>query len=362
MLIQIFNCQLLHKSGQKVFVIAVKRLKRPEDATEEEVTTFFRAERRTLKTMREIAHANLIQAIATYEKGEESREGGERCFVFPWASGGNLRQLWMHRSPDWQDVSHWAWGQIRGLTEGLDKLHEKGTRHGDLKPENILIFNRGKPPELGSLVIADVGIAKYHAFETSARKLKEVQTNTRFFTGQYEPPEIRLDQPTVISRKYDSWSLGCVLLEFIIWLRRGKDGLKKFHAERQLATANEGRFWDATAGGGRVLHPIARKWIKDLLGELNGRPELLAWRELLKLVESHLLKAVLEQRKYISEFWPELQKIHKECSADSSQTRERSDMVLTKRRESTGRMIDDTDVSISQQVSSTETCGSDFAD
>ncbi|KAK7715846.1 hypothetical protein SLS63_011262 [Diaporthe eres] len=344
--------KLLHKSGQRVFVIAVKRLKRPEDATEEEVTAFFRAERKTLNTMREIAHANLIQAIATYEKGEESKEGGERCFVFPWASGGNLRQLWMHRSPDSQDVFHWAWGQIRGLTEGLDKLHKKDTRHGDLKPENILIFNRGKHPELGSLVIADVGIAKYHAFETSVRKLKEVQTNTRFFTGQYEPPEIRLDQPTIISRKYDSWSLGCVLLEFIIWLQRGKDGLKKFHAERQLATANEDRFWDATVGGGRVLHPTASTWIKNLLGELKGRPELRAWRKLLKLVKSHLLVAVLDQRKYIWDFWPKLQQIHEECSAGSSQIRERSDMVLTKRRESTGRMIDDTDVSISQQKTS----------
>ncbi|KAK7699053.1 hypothetical protein SLS64_011967 [Diaporthe eres] len=231
-------------------------------------------------------------------------------------------------------------------------LQKKDTRHGDLKPENILIFNRGKHPELGSLVIADVGIAKYHAFETSVRKLKEVQTNTRFFTGQYEPPEIRLDQPTIISRKYDSWSLGCVLLEFIIWLQRGKDGLKKFHAERQLATANEDRFWDATVGGGRVLHPTASTWIKNLLGELKGRPELRAWRKLLKLVKSHLLVAVLDQRKYIWDFWPKLQQIHEECSAGSSQIRERSDMVLTKRRESTGRMIDDTDVSISQQKTS----------
>lgn len=359
MLIQIVNYQFVHNdSGQKVFVIAVKKLKRPEDATEEEVTAFFRAERETLKIMREIAHANLIQAIATYEKGEA---GAERCFVFPWASGGNLRQLWMHRSPDSQDVFHWAWGQIRGLTEGLDKLHKKDTRHGDLKPENILIFKRGKNPGLGSLVIADVGIAKYHAFETSERKVREVQTNTRFFTGQYEPPEIRLDQPTAISRRYDSWSLGCVLLEFIIWLQHGKDGLKEFHEERQLATSNEDRFWSPTAGRGRVLHPTASKWIQNLLEELKGRPELRAWRELLKLVKTHLLVAVLDQRKYIWDFWPKLQQIHQECSADSSHIGERSDMVLTERSESPARIIDDIDVSISRQVSSAEIFGSNSA-
>lgn len=151
------------------------------------------------------------------------------------------------------------------------------------------------------------------------------------------------------------------MLEFIIWLLHGKDVLKEFHNERRLATSNEDRFWSPKAGRGRVLHPTASKWIQKLLEELKGRPDLRAWRELLKLVKTYLLVAVLDQRKYIWDFWPQLQQVHKECSADSSHTKGRSDMILTKRSESTARMIDDVDVSISQQVSSTEMLGLNFA-
>lgn len=347
--------QLLHEDTlQTVFVIAVKRLKRPEGATEEEISAFFQAERDTLLKMREIAHPNLIRAIATYEKG---RQGEERCFVFPWASGGNLRQLWMNRLPNPQrTIFPWAWEQIRGLTEGLSILHDKGTRHGDLKPENILQFNRGNDPEpaSGSLVIADVGIAKYHAYETSERKAREIKTNARFFTGQYEPPEIRLDEPRTISRKYDSWSLGCVLLEFIIWLQRGKKGLEDFRADRLGETFNEDRFWKGPGEKeDRSLLPAASKWIESLLQELKDQ-QLWAWFKLLELVKTCLLVAVLKQRESIRVFWSELQKLHEECSADSSPARDRSDTVLTKRRDSRVRMIDDVDMHISQHVSSTD--------
>ena len=319
--------------------------------------------------MRQIAHTNLIQAVAAYEKDQE---GGDRCFVFPWASGGNLRQMWMRDSPplDPKDVFPWAWQQIRGLTEGLFKLHEKGTRHGDLKPENILIFTRVNEPKPGSLVIADVGIAKYHAYETSVRKARNLPpTTTRTFTRLYEPPEIRLaDDLSVISRRYDSWSLGCVLLEFVIWLQCGRSGLKDFHEERGRGIINDDRFWSPEGGKDGSLHPAASGWIHKLLKRFDKQPKLRPWRKLLNLVKSHLLVVGLdrhqsEHRKSIKEFWEELQRIHEKCSADLSGPYiwERSDMVLTKSRKSAAQVIDDFDMSISQQVSSAEIFRSNFA-
>ncbi|KAK7718128.1 hypothetical protein SLS63_010513 [Diaporthe eres] len=198
--------------------VAVKQL-RIDGASDEELTRFFDKETSILETMRKLKHPHLIEAILVYEKGPD------RCFVFPWAQGGNLRQFWdFNTDPSDQQVIQWAWHQIRGLASGLSSLHSEGTRHGDVKPENILIFFDENLPRLGQLVISDVGAAKFHADETRTRYVEGEATTNRIGTLRYEPPEIEHPQGyklVIISRKYDSWSLGCVLFEFIIWLSFG---------------------------------------------------------------------------------------------------------------------------------------------
>lgn len=221
-------------NSNQVLEVAVKQLQRVNGASDEELLNFFEKEANTLKTMRTLADPHLIQAIAVYERGSE------RCIVFPWAPKGNLRQLWLgDTNPFTQEARRWTWNQILGLTRGLARLHETNTRHGDLKPENILRFKGSTGSAWGPLVIADVGIAKYHAFETEVRKNKNEATTNRTGTQRYTPPEIDVPEKDdngklrLISRKYDSWSLGCVLLEFITWLRRGRSGLAKLDTERR---------------------------------------------------------------------------------------------------------------------------------
>jgi serine/threonine protein kinase len=101
-------------------------------------------------------------------------------------------------------------------------------RHGDLKPENILLFeNRKEIPERRKmhwiLQITDVGLAKSHQQAT------ELRDATRAFAGtiMYEPPEAT-EKGTARSRRYDVWSMGCIYLEFLIWLLYGAEGLDRF--------------------------------------------------------------------------------------------------------------------------------------
>lgn len=297
------------------------------------------------------ADPHLIQAIAAYGRGIE------RGFVFPWAPNGNLRQMWEASSgPPTKEVRRWAWDQILGLTGGLAKLHKTNTRHGDVKPENILRFNGPQDsPKLGPLVIADVGIAKYHAFETEVRKLYNKPTTNRSRTQRYAPPEIEIPerdekgQLRVISRKYDSWSLGCVLLEFIVWLKRGNHGLVNLDKVRRAELRpNVDRYWEQYRNEAPVLHPAVELYIYELLedGVLSA-----ALQDLLTLVKKHLLKASLRKRSYIAEFLEDLLKTSENCVTDPSYLWDDAKETLTEHREATAEVVANNVFPISQQVS-----------
>lgn len=312
--------------------IAVKKL-HVDGATEQELNKFFRKETYVLKTMKALNHPHIIETISVYERGTE------RCFLFPWATGGNLRQLW-NSSPGPQNrrVTSWAWDQIRGLVDGLASLHTHSIRHGDLKPENILIFGKDGISELGTLVIADMGTAKLHAEEMRSRQSQGYITTNRHGTLRYEPPEIELYKPGSISRKYDSWSLGCVLLEFVIWLVYGSAGQARFDSERRAAEPKVDRFWDQDRNGDPVLHPVVRRWINEELPvDLDAVPAL---RDLVDLVTHRLLVASLKSRAYIQEFDESLQKIGYECSTDPSYLWNRPDKALAESKESSSKVVD----------------------
>ncbi|KAI1756778.1 kinase-like domain-containing protein [Xylaria castorea] len=127
----------------------------------------------------------------------------------------------------------WVLEQIQGIVEALSELYEMNCRHGDLKPENILHFI--EDGSSGRLVISDVGLAKIHMKITNARVGR---TSTAHFTQDYEAPDQVVEDGKPLSRKFDSWSLGCIMLEFIIWLLYGADEIKKFQTARETRASD----------------------------------------------------------------------------------------------------------------------------
>jgi serine/threonine protein kinase len=206
-----------------------------------------------LERIRDMNHANLIQCIASI------RQKDRLIFLFPWAEGASLREFWSMSELTTSlqlskaDVIEWALHQMRDLASGLCVLHEANMRHGDLKPENILLFNEGDG--LGRLVITDLGLAAIHRMSTQAR---HVQTKTIMGTSRYEPPECISNPNNARSRRYDLWSMGCLFLEFAIWLIYGRDALHMF---------NSG--FDAFACVRKDVHsPLNRKvrlWVDDMM-------------------------------------------------------------------------------------------------
>jgi len=273
-----------------------------------------------LEHIRDLGHPHLIKLLASYEKGSL------RCFIFPWAEGGNLWQFWkkMDSSPRTSDFILWLLGQVFGLIDAIRVLHEKNIRHGDVKPQNILHFTDQplgeKPSGRGTLVLADVGVSKSHGDKTTG--LRHAATNTEEVTILYEAPEAEYDringQPR--SRRYDMWSTGCMLLEFIVWLLYGFGAVEIFRSRRISSkddpTTAPGNFFKQE-GGQVKIHSMVKRAIKRLRSDPRCK-EGTALAELLNLIEKRLLLIDPKKRAKAPELHDKLKEIVKKAREDPS--------------------------------------------
>ncbi|KAL3294621.1 HET-domain-containing protein [Colletotrichum asianum] len=172
--------------------------------------------------------SNLLRPIVAYEVGRD------RYLLFPWPHGGSLSDYWDQSAnrPLGHDQVQWIMGEFRGMFIALAKLHDSNCVHGDLKPDNILWFTEAHGK--GELQIADLGLAAFNASCANIRRNDKViiRTTTPTRSSRYEPPEADGVQyqhgNASISRSYDIWAMGCVMLELLIWLAYGNEDLKTF--------------------------------------------------------------------------------------------------------------------------------------
>ena len=169
-------------------------------------------------------HESIVKCIAAI------RRGNSRYFMFPWADGGNLGDLWQVQEDDALNKPSVQWQllQFVGICSALEELHVSNVRHGDLKPENILWFDSKK--DRGILKIADIGLATFHEKEANTKNRKGMPTETPSGTSRYEPPEMdeKRGREDPRSRQYDIWSMGCILFELLLWLVHGHGAILNF--------------------------------------------------------------------------------------------------------------------------------------
>ncbi|RSL95715.1 hypothetical protein CDV31_013773 [Fusarium ambrosium] len=271
--------------------------------------------------------------------------------MFEWADGGTLRDVWMSQNVDYTALNGHrimqVLEQLHGLAEALSMLHNRANdkhrhrdpsgplsraeiilespslnvpkvklqvdsedsdntgeehwRHGDLKPDNILLFKDAISPWLGTLKIADLGLAKQHAFATPQRGDLTFdygrQTRLMYSTSQYVAPEVVIRPYEPRSRLYDIWSMGCIIFEFLIWLLYGYPGLQNFYREHPPTPRDTLYFTVNPTKDSAQLSDIVKQWMAYMLRfdpECNGQSPS-AIGDLIKLVRDHLLVVALPQ-------------------------------------------------------------------
>lgn len=229
--------------------------------------------------------------------------GSKQYFIFPWAKGGNLWDLWKELDSH-EDRSNIARrhipdiiGQLVGLTGALKTLHDFSNgnsgsyRHGDLKPENILVFDTHTQIRLGTWKLADLGLARYHLEATGNRI--NATSNTGAGTISYQPPESALNKARPTSRLYDIWSMGCIILQLITWLVYGTAKIKEITRQTKSPSTSESTYWKASWDDKRPggfydikIHHLITQHMEQLKCDLRGSPALLT---LLSIVKDKLL-------------------------------------------------------------------------
>lgn len=193
----------------------------------------FRSEVEALKKFDGTVHPHLVTLLATFT------QAGYYHMIFPWAEC-DLDLYWAnnpHPSPRDVELVRWLSRQCLGIMEAVSVIHNPGHltsdkkfgRHGDIKAENILWFKSrpDDPHDRGILVLSDLGLTAINS-----DKSRSMQPNTGLkMTPAYRPPECDIRGGT-ISRAFDIWTLGCLYLELVCWLLRGKKGKDDFDEVR----------------------------------------------------------------------------------------------------------------------------------
>jgi serine/threonine protein kinase len=166
---------------------------------------------------------HLVKIVKAYKHGEFYN------FIFPCAKTNLCIYL---RDPHFQPyqnsraiVEHPVWRQFLGLARGLHRVLDceepkahSATHFGyhfDLKPANILVDDSER------LLITDFGHATFKEITgTTSSKVMG-----RGGTEAYAPPEIDGEGCVKQNRRYDIWSLGCVLVEICAFVARGSQGV-----------------------------------------------------------------------------------------------------------------------------------------
>ncbi|KAH3936268.1 hypothetical protein HBI56_096680 [Parastagonospora nodorum] len=264
-------------------VVAVKRYAAP-------VLYDFLHERQAFCYLNELHNKHINKLLATYTHGKE------HFMVFQIAET-DLDGLWL-RTDSCQELKadiRWFLRETKGLASALSDMHDliisksahpiTGFLHGDIKPSNILVTQDK------TLVWND--------FELSAWS---GGSPPRITTRTYSAPETQLWEE--VTQASDIWSFGCVILEFVLWLLRGSEGLEKFAQERIMATPGstlpfkDDQFFMQDYSESEVTSAKVRATVKDYAHSLRSDKRCCqVLKDTLNLVMQYMLVVQQEDRK-----------------------------------------------------------------
>lgn len=268
---------------------ALKRMDRPEHVEGGSL--------QEAQALKDLSHKHIIEFIAVIHKEPNN------YLMLRWANGGDLQNYWEKNPAPRLSASFVksVFTQFHGLIHALNYIHTfpDGTyRHTDIKPANILRIvdsHELQNGQIGILKISDLGLAKKHTKPTSLRR----GTVARATTYRYQPPEAAYELTQEgIGRRYDIWSMGCVMLELIIWLLHGIKALDEFSAWRGKDSHNRdvNPFFKPPSGDFLEVHSVVSSIIEQLLEDQECQANT-AMGDLLRLIKDKMLVVALKNVK-----------------------------------------------------------------
>jgi serine/threonine protein kinase len=269
--------------------------------------------------IRAFKHPNIVPSIAIIRRGEK------RYFVSQWADGGSLQDLWksMPRPNLNAHLVREVLQQLRGLASALGELQKirddksPYLRSGYLKPESILRFRNGPSTVVGTLKIAVMGIEQQPTIASYRGILTPPPTTALYGTTSYEPPEVFTQElaaegmsslgdlpiPHIprlhdFTSFYDVWSIGCVILEFLVWILYGYDELTRFHEKIKGPMGGARQFFVIEQENGNQVAKLC-SIVTDYMDHISKDPECAEGTglgDLLRLTRKYFLVVSLPSR------------------------------------------------------------------
>ncbi|KAK2026544.1 kinase-like protein [Colletotrichum zoysiae] len=159
-------------------------------------------------------------------------------------------------------VADGRWTMIMGIVQAVAELHHaikkgriKCLAHMDIKPANILVKQHEGSQGTQTLLLSDFG----HAAKLTRQNA----------TADYAPPPpiVGNAKPAAMTA-YDVWSMGCVLLQMLVYIDGGKEKYEEFNSGRRTGQSHDAAFWqknpqDKTA--------VLRQEVNNKFSDLESR-------------------------------------------------------------------------------------------
>ncbi|CAI6287422.1 unnamed protein product [Periconia digitata] len=274
---------------------ALKRVHLSKDSDSKEDQAFWR-EVTALKRYSGLVHDHLVTLLMTWDYNNL------HYLLFPWAET-DLDRYWKQTAAPVNGVNpdipatRWLANQIVGLAGAIYTIHnsqsslhpnKKYGRHGDIKPENILWY-KSQDDDKGILVLADLGLTT----SNSTRSRSNIPGQGIPVTPGYRGPECDL-QGGIISRSYDIWTFGCLLLEMCCWAMGGQQLREQFKISRTTPFINRvetDTFFvieKSASSSGYVCG--VKSEVSKCIAQLHGKPMCTEFfHDLLDLIESKMV-------------------------------------------------------------------------
>ncbi|KAL2784309.1 kinase-like domain-containing protein [Aspergillus keveii] len=285
-----------HQFGTDDLPVAVKRMFYASN---------FTLEQKAYLDLGPSAHPYIIDLLFTYEYRNNLH------LVFLWADGTLLEYWQMNPIPVITPAFFtWTIQQMTGIASGLAYLHEfkdprtgepRFGRHGDIKAQNILRFPSWLGP--GILKIADLGLARVHGKDSRSN----VDPKSVRCSPTYSPPDTL--RGCRISRKFDIWSLGAMLLDWISYSLLGYRAIAEFSALRLRGSPSvfpEFRQDTFYTANGEMVNPHVVAWV-DKLKRLPHCSQMM--HDILDLIMKRMILIVPEMRSSARDITQHLEQI-----------------------------------------------------